>query len=321
MIRSAFRLAGVILLFVNFSFSAPTSSARNLIDAGRIDEGIAELNSRLKSNPADAEAYHLLCRAYYSVQQWDDAIANAERAASLQPNNSDYHLWLGRAYGEKASSSNFLVAIELAKKVRTQFEQAVQLNGGNVAARSDLAEYYVDAPGFLGGSKDKARLQADQVAQADPATSHSIRSMIANKDKKYEVAEQELKAAIQASKDPAKRWLDLASFYRERSRMSEMQSAINSALSAPNREPCILYASAEILSRAGRNFDGAIELLRTYLNSGDPTEDAPLFQAHYLLGSLLEKTGDRSGAAREYRASLSLAKNFQKAQTALKRLQ
>lgn len=321
MIRRVFALAGIILLLISVSFAVPAPTAQELLAIGRIDEAITMLRARLNANPDDAEAYHLLSRAYFSVQRWDDAISNGERATSIQPGNSDYHMWLGRAYGEKADSSNFVVAIELAKKVRAQFEQAVQLNGGNLAARSDLAEYYVSAPGFLGGGKDKARAQADLMATTDPATSHWIRAIIADKDKNYDVAEREYKASVQTSKDPAKRWLDLASFYRHRARLSEMEDAINKALNVPNREPYILYASAEILSRADRNFNGAAQLLRTYLSSGDPTEDAPLFQAHYLLGSLLEKTGDRAGAAQEYRTTLSLAKDFQKAQAALKRVQ
>ena len=63
----------------------------------------------------------------------------------------------------------------------------------------------------------------------------------------------------------------------------------------------------------------AIELLHRYLASG-PVEAAPAFKAHYLLGMLLEKQGDRAGAADEYRASLSLARNFGTAQQALNRV-
>ncbi len=321
MMRRLCTLVGIVLLLMSSVFAVPTVSPRDLIATGHIDEAVAVLHARLNVNPKDAEAYHLLSRAYFSVQHWDDAIINGERATSLQPENSEYHMWLGRAYGEKADSSNFVVAVDLAKKVRAQFEQAVQLNENNWAARSDLAEYYVNAPAFLGGGKDKARAQADRLSTIDPATSHWIRAIIAEKDKKYDVAEQEYKAAVQTSKEPAKRWLDLASFYRHHSRISEMEDALNKALSVPNREPYILYDTAEILNRAGRNFNGAIQLLRTYLNSGDPTEDAPLFQAHYLLGSLLEQSGDRAAAAQEYRITLSLARDFQKAQAALKRVQ
>jgi hypothetical protein len=49
-------------------------------------------------------------------------------------------------------------------------------------------------------------------------------------------------------------------------------------------------------------------------------EAAPAFKARYLLGLLLEKQGDKAGAAQEYRASLSLARNFGVAQQALNRV-
>jgi hypothetical protein len=49
-------------------------------------------------------------------------------------------------------------------------------------------------------------------------------------------------------------------------------------------------------------------------------EAAPAFKAHYLLGTALEQQGDKSAAAQEYRASLSLARSFTLAQDALDRL-
>ncbi len=72
-------------------------------------------------------------------------------------------------------------------------------------------------------------------------------------------------------------------------------------------------------TRTGRNPALAIQLLNRYLNSG-PVEEAPAFKAHYLLGMVLEKQGDNAGAAREYRASLSLARSFGMAQQALNRV-
>ena len=42
-----------------------------------------------------------------------------------------------------------------------------------------------------------------------------------------------------------------------------------------------------------RNTPLAIQLLKRYLASG-PVEEAPAFKAHYLLGMLLERQGDKS---------------------------
>ena len=63
----------------------------------------------------------------------------------------------------------------------------------------------------------------------------------------------------------------------------------------------------------------ATELLHRYLAAG-PVEAAPAFKAHYLLGLLLEKQGDKAGASEEYRASLSLVRNFGTVQQALNRV-
>ncbi len=100
-----------------------------------------------------------------------------------------------------------------------------------------------------------------------------------------------------------------------------MEQAVNSALKAPNRPATILCDAAEVLQEAGRNRVMAAQLVREYLNSKDPSDEYPLFAAHYLLGSVLEKSGDRAGAAQQYRASLELAHGFERAQAALKRVQ
>lgn len=322
MIFKAVKWASVLVLLeaVTLASTNPMPSARDLVYAGRVNDALQALNSRVQANRQDAEAYHLLCRAYYMVQRWEDAISNGERALSLNPNDSNYHLWLGRAYGEKADSSNFLVAIELAKKVREHFERAVQLDGNNLSARSDLAEFYVDAPGFLGGGKDKARAQADIIMKSDPPSAHWILAILAEKDKKYNAAEQEYKASLQSSGMRAREWLNIASFYKRRKRFDDMEQAINKAVTDPKGSQPALYEAAELLNAAGRNFGLATQLLRKYISGDDPDPEAPLFRAHYLLGTILEKLGDRQGAAQEYRASLSLARDFQKAQAGLQRV-
>jgi tetratricopeptide (TPR) repeat protein len=295
-------------------------AAQSLLSAGRVDVAISDLRTHLKAAPQDAQAYNLLCRAYYHVQQWDEAIAAGQRSVELEPGNSEYHLWLGRAYGEKAERASWFAAIGLAKKVRKEFEQAVQLDGRSLTALSDLAEFYAEAPGFLGGGKDKARTQAQRIAEIDSATGQQINAMIAEKENNFAAAENQYRGAIKASGNQASYWLNLASFYRRRGRFGEMEEAIRQAGAAGMRRGDLYLDGAELLYRAGRNFPAAAQLLRAYLASDVKSEDAPAFQAHYLLGNILEKQGDRRGAAEEYRAALALAQEFNSARQALARL-
>jgi Flp pilus assembly protein TadD len=309
-----------LLSFLTIAAAATVGdSARDMLTAGRIDDAIAELNGRLTVAPTDAESSNLLCRAYYTLEEWDRAESSCRKAVALDPANSRFHLWLGRVYGEKADRVNFVTAAGLAGKVRGEFERAVQLNPKDVDAQLDLAEFYIDAPGIVGGGEDKARQQAQSIASLNPAREHWIYARIAEKKKDYATAELEYHAYIDRSGGDAEAWLNLALFLRRQKRFDEMEQAIVKLSQAPTSKPDVLVEGAGILYRSGRNYPFAVELLHRYLTAG-PVEAAPAFKARYLLGMCLEKQGDKAGAAREYRASLSLARNFGNAQQALNRV-
>jgi tetratricopeptide (TPR) repeat protein len=310
----------VILLALLPSAAGAAQTAGDLLAQGRVDDAISSLQSKLNRTPNDADSYNLLCRAYFSLGNWDRGISACERAVSLAPDNGQYHLWLGRIYGEKADSSSFITAAGLARKVRGEFETAVKLSPDSVDARTDLAEFYLEAPGIVGGGRDKAAAQAQTLASLDPAKAHWVNGRIAEKKKDLVAAEREYRAAIEVSHGSADAWLNLALFFRHVGRLDEMENAIQHASSAQMNHPVVLVDAAETLIRAGRNFPAATELLRRYLSSTTTVEEAPAFKAHYLLGTVLEKQGDRQAAAQEYRAALSLARSFSLAQEALARL-
>src|SRR2546423_1812167 len=192
--------------------------------------------------------------------------------------------------------------------------------GKNLMARVDLAEFYTEAPSIMGGDKSKARQLADFVLKHDPALSHYMYARIEEKQNSRDKAEQEYKAAVQTSGNLAQYWVNLASFYRRAGRLDEMESAVNKAAGAQHKNNTPLFDAASLLLQAGRNYPGAIQMFRHYLSGNDFTEDAPAFQARYLLGTLLEKQGDSQGAATEYRTALALASRYQPAQDALARV-
>lgn len=295
-------------------------SAPSLLATGHVDQAISELDGQIARVPNDALAHNLLCRAYFSLGQWDRGISACEKAVSLDPDNSQFHLWLGRIYGEKADRSGFLTAAGLARHVRNEFETAVRLNPNNVDARSDLAEFYIDAPGIIGGGSDKAARQAQSLVPLDPARAHWVTARIAEKDHDDARAEAEYKAAIAASHGTASTWLNLGLFYSHRQRWNEMEEALSHVGSAPLDRPDALVDAADVLLRAGRNVPEAVELLRQYLNSKTQVEQAPAFKAHYLLGTAHEKLGNKQAAAEEYRCAIELARDYQPARQALQRV-
>jgi tetratricopeptide (TPR) repeat protein len=302
------------------AIASADDSAQSQLAQGRVDDAINTLRGQISSSPNDPEAHNLLCRAYLTLGQWDRGISSCERAVTLDPNNSRYHLWLGRVYGEKADKANFMTAAGLAKKVHVEFEAAVQLNPNNVDARTDLAEFYLEAPGIVGGGREKAEAQAQTLATIDPAKAHWINARIAEKKKDPAAAEKEYRAAIASSHGSASAWLHLAQFYKHVGRLDEMDQAVHQVTSAPLDQADVLVDAAHLLLDTSRNLPEANLLLRRYVSSASTVEQAPAFKAHYLLGTVLERQGDNQGAAREYRAALTLAKSFSAAQEALNRV-
>ncbi len=307
-------LIGFLCLIPYLSSQTP----QDLLSAGRVDQAIQTLEQQLQKAPT-AEAYNQLCRAHFELGAWDAGIPACEKAVSLAPDNGLYHLWLGRIYGEKADHSSFLTAAGLAKKVHVEFERAVELSPNNWEARTDLAEFYVEAPAVVGGGKDKARAQAALLAPVNPAMAHWVLARIAEKNKDTGIAEQEYRAAIDASNGGARAWVNLAGFYRRTNRFDEMEQALRTAESRPLDRPAALVDGASTLLRAGRDYPIAIRLVRRYISASTPVEEAPVFKAHCLLAELFEKQGDRPAAAEEYRAALAMAHTYHPAQEGLKR--
>ncbi len=219
----------------------------------------------------------------------------------------------------KRIASIFLKPPGLAKKVRTEFEHAVEFSPDSWEARTDLGEFYLEAPGIVGGGEDKARAQADALMPLNPGMAHWVRARIAQKNKDNPTAEREYRAEIDASQGGARSWVNLAGFYRHVNRLDDMEGALVTMEPRPLDRPAALMDAAGMLFRSNRSTPMAIRFARRYLDSGT-TEEWPAFKAHILLGELLERHGERESAEKEYRTALELAHNFKRAQEGLQRL-
>jgi len=299
---------------------AATPSARNLLASGQVDEVIPLLQKEISQSPDDPELHNLLCRAYFMAEDWDRGIPECERARNLDPQKSLYHLWLGRIYGEKADRVGFLSAASMVRKVRSSFERAVELDPNSWEARTDLAEFYLEAPSIVGGGKDKAREQAKALLPLNPGMAHWVLARIAEKDKNPTEAEREYRAGISATHGGARAWLDFAIFLRLTNRFAEMEQALKQVEAATVDRAESLMDGASLLLNAGRYSPLGVRLVRRYFSIGT-VEEGPAFKAHTYLGELLEKQGDRRGAAEEYRFALALFRGYRRAEEGLKRLE
>lgn len=312
-IRIAFSL---LLLFSTRLLLADTTQANNLLQQGRVDEALTSLHEVLAAEPRDAQAHLILCRVYYAQDLADKAIHECELAAANAPSSSDTQVWLGRAYGFKASHANPFAALSLAIKVRKAFERGVELDPENIQAMSDLGEFYVAAPSLIGGGLDKAEALAGRMQTRFPAQAHRLLALIAEKKKDNTTAEGEFVNAATIGKTP-EAYVDLGFFYQRRNQPDKMFNALQTAINIDHRKGPAIVDAASILTDAHLSPDLAENLLRTYLSSSAKTDDAPAFKVHVQLGDLLAQHGDPAGAHREYAAALALAPNYAPARKAM----
>lgn len=291
--------------------------ANAALQSGQADKAIALLNALPQPAAGSAEAHNLRCRVLFTLEQFEAAANECSQAVRLDPQNSDDHLWLGRALGEQADRASFVSAYSLAKRARSEFEQAVQLDPHNAAALADLGEFYSSAPSVVGGGMDKANSVVIQLDRVDPARAHELRAAIAKENKDYGTAENELKQAIAVSHHPAFQWMRLASLYRKIKRYDDMDRAVQSGFAAAQRDPhaqVALFNGASVLVTAHRDPQLAEKLLNLYLSSPGATEEGPAFTAHVWLARLKAQGGDTTGARQERAAALALAQQYKPAQ-------
>jgi Flp pilus assembly protein TadD len=260
--------------------SADLEQARKLYQLTDYDTSLKILQA---IQPKDAPVHELIGRNQYMQGEYKKATESLEKAVAAEPGNSDYELWLGRAFGRRAETASPFTAPPNAKKARQHFEQAVQLNARNMEALSDLFEYYLEAPGFLGGGLDKAVGVADQMASLDPVEGHWAQARLAEKKKEFGSAEEHLQRAAEMAPKQASRLIDLARFLAKQGRYQESDQSFRKAEKIAPNSPQVIYARADTYIEQGRNLAAARKLLKRYLEAQLSPDDPPRADAEKLL--------------------------------------
>jgi tetratricopeptide (TPR) repeat protein len=238
----------------------------------------------LKEVPvADGAVLALIGRNYYGLGEFKKATESLEKAVAREPENSDFQLWLGRAYGRRAEISSMITAPGYANKARQHFEKSAQLNPLNLDAQSDLFEYYLEAPGFLGGGFDKATAKAADLARINPSEGYSAEARLAESRKEFKSAEAHLRRAIEAAPRSVGRLIELARLFNKEGRYQEADLSLAKAEQLAPNSPRLLFAKADLYIKGKRNLEVARQLLKQYLNCDLTPDDPPRSDAEKLL--------------------------------------
>lgn len=290
-------------------------------EAERWEQALTEFKKDLKSEQTRFEANWHLGETLVMIGEPKAALEFLEAAVAENSEHANAQYWWGAANGEVAGKASIFSAAKYAKACRKAFEKAVALDPDHLDAREGLMQYYLEAPGFLGGDQDKALEQAKEI-------------MARNKERGY----LNMAAVYQNQKDPTKAleaYNDLLMAYpkstrglfmrglmhRKNKRFEEAYSdfrtlaAINPAFdiqdpkAAAYRVRLGLYFMGAVSSQAKIHVTDGINSLRAFLATDDFDIPARKGYGQYYLATLYLADGNLDEARSALMLAMKVAKD------------
>jgi tetratricopeptide (TPR) repeat protein len=313
--------AGTAMAATNLNQEAGLDAGRRAYEASDYAQSIRLLEAAAAKDPQNGDVQLLLSKSFLELQQHDAAIKSAEKAVSIDPQNSVYHEWLGRAYGDKADHAGWFSAVSLAKKTGKEFETAVRLDGKNFSARQVLIEFDCSAPGMVGGGEEKALPQIKELAELDAAEGHYAAGNCRRQKKDFAAADEEFSKALESHPKSAELIYDIGDYAARRSQPERLLAVAEAGERvAPSDPRGNFYLGAALVLKKEKPRE-AERLLREYAKKAPTRSGYPRpAMAHVWLGRLFENESKAEEALREYEAALKLDPKNKLAQESLKRL-
>ena len=332
----SFARPALVTLFLPTIASAqdPLDRGVQLLDSGQATQAVAVLVPAAKANPRSARATFLAGRALVeegemlrragnqdaAMKKFEQAADWLEKATRLAPQDAVAWRWLGNTYGRQAQAANKLRQAMLAGKVKNAFETAVRLDPTDVESRASLIDFYTQAPGFMGGSMEKAMAEAREIAKYDRLRGHYAIASISLRQGDSTKAVEAYRAAARDFPDSIPPNTLLAAGLGNVRRYADMWAEVDRIETRWPDEPRVIFAVGRAAAVSGQQLDRGAAALRKYLTLTPRNVDIPLTAAHYRLGMILAKQGNIAGARAEYEATLKLDPKHRDARAALEAL-
>jgi tetratricopeptide (TPR) repeat protein len=271
----------------------------------KFDELRKAMTESLAKNKADHRSMYWIGRAYEEEDKFGEAIDWFEKAAKLNDTSALYHMWIGNAAGGAAQRANKLKQPFLARKVKAEFERAVALDPTMLDPRFGLVSFYTQAPGFMGGSVEKAKQQAAEIAKLHPFRGHFADAQIAREQKDVPGEEKAYKAALAAMPDSTTTFYNMASFYRRQSRWDDALVVYDSLMKRHPAEIPVHASWGVTALQAGKHLERTERELKIWLGAVPKEANIQTISfVHYSLGQVYERTARKELARAEYNEAL-----------------
>ena len=299
------------------------AAAADLLAAERFDAARAALLALAEQYPGEAGIEAGLGKIAFELRQYKAAVARFERAIALAPEEAGHQFELGRALTGRIAGAGLFKKPGIARRMRAAFEEAVRLDPDHARARLALVSYLANAPGIMGGSKKKAKVQAARLKDIDPATYYRALARLAFADEQKPEALAHYRTSLQLRFE-GRTAGEFAALLESEKRWDEALTVLEAAFNHEESGPTPLFVYflyGRIAAESGRRYVASGQALDHFI-AADPRRKSKesMAEAHYLRGRLFEGTDQPAEARRSYEEALQLDKAHKEAGRALKRL-
>lgn len=269
-----------------------------------------------KREPKNGKAkYYLGMISMVYDREMDKASDLFEEAIELEKNNADYHYMLGVVSGRLAATANIFKQVSLANKTKEEFEKAIELNPKHIEARTALLQYYLRAPGIMGGSIDKAKAEAQEISMLNQYRGWLSYAIIVGSEQKLIEEENYYKKAITEKPDSPGAYIAYGNFCTKQKRFDDALKYFKKYSELEPKEPRAYdalgdgYAGKEMNDEAIKSYQKALTF--------DPNYASSIFK----LAKAYEAKAMKKEAKGMYSRYLNLVKEGKNAEFAKKKLE
>lgn len=318
------KLTGLLLLLLPLAGIAQERSlaqAITLQEQGIYEEAKIIFGELVSEDEFNHEALYYLGICEFHLDNYDSAEKCFRSAIGIQPELSDYYLWLGNTYKAKLQSSSFFEKGILAGKTLDNYKKAVKIEPANLEARIALANYYIHAPSIGGGSVSKAKEQVEEIKKYNLLQAAMLMAEIYANEENYDAAIEEYKHIIELESRNVNAYYRLGMLYQSLNRYEEATDMFEMAISMDEHEFASLYQIGRTSTFSGENIARGIECMKAYIKANPGSPYPSVDAAHWRLGMLYELQGKSERALNEYETALAMNPGEKKYMEAIEKLQ
>lgn len=265
----------------------------------------------LQIYPQDAPTLEYLGDIAGYSKDWDTAMYYYEQLVNAYPNNANYHFKYGGVMGMKALEVNKLRALTYVGDIRHHFEQAVSLNPKHIEAHWALIEFYIQLPGIVGGSEEKAIGYAKNLLAFSPVDGYLSLGYIAEYSNRPIDAEKYYKKAIGIGGSPHT-YEKLTQLYEKNNQPEEAIANASKSLRIHKRNK-LNYQIGKIAAQYNLEAETGIECLKAYIQNHSIRDGVPKYWAYYRLAQIYYNKGNKTKAMEWIEKALRSRPDFEEA--------